>query len=220
MTARSDIPNRLIYTCNCGWIDKGHADTRSPRPHVGASSLWQQIRTQSGTETSWPYPGHLVVYRQDMLRWGMGAAYEGRYLVAKDLPHSQRESVALGIFLEVTFGFEALQWWAFAPSSSFSEEDIISNLLGFYSVVRPNHNYMALCRPVSTEASFAVWDAAGGLGKNRTTEPVFHPCSECPQPGRFPALLRAITPAQKGQRGGNLWRNWQGQGFGRVRSPR
>lgn len=215
MTARKDIPDRLIYTCNCGWVDKGHANSKSPRPHVGAASLWQQITSKSGAKTKWPFEGYQVIYRQDMMKWGVGAAWTGNYLVAQNLTHSQMESVALAIFLEVSFGFEAMQWWTGAPGSSFSEEDLVSNLLGFYAVVRPGLDIMKLCEPVSAEASFKVWDAAGGLGKNKTIEPVFHPCDECTHEPKFPAAFRQIAPVPKGKAGGNLWRDWQGQGFGR-----
>lgn len=215
MTTRSDIPNRLIYTCNCGWVDKGHANARSTRPHVGVQSLWQQITSQAGAKTKWPFKGYQVLYRQDMLKWGVGVAVEGNYLVASNLSRSQMESVALGIFLEVSFKFESTQWWFGAPSSSFSEEDLISNLIGFYTVVRPEVDYMQLCQPVSAAASFKVWDDAGGLGKNETINPVYHPCEECKGTPRFPPELRRIVPAPKGQRGGNLWRNWQGRGFER-----
>ena len=213
MTTRSDIPNRLIYTCNCGWVDKGHANSKSTRPHYGVESLWRQIQNKSGTRTSWPFKGYLVVYGQDMRKFGVGVAYEGKYLVAQQLSLQQMESVALGIFLEVSFGFEALQWWTGAPGSSFSEEDLVSNLLGFYSVVRPHIDVMKLCGEVSPEASLAVWDASDGLGKNKTTQPVFHACAECKQAPSFPQQLQQIQPARKGKRGGNLWRDWQGQGF-------
>src|SRR4051812_14648411 len=104
MPIRTDIPDRLIYTCNCGWVDKGHADAKSPRPHVGAQSLWQQVRSKSGTRTKWPFEGYLVEYRQDMWKWGIGVAYAGKYLVAEHLNLLQMESVALGIFIEVSFG--------------------------------------------------------------------------------------------------------------------
>jgi hypothetical protein len=213
MTTRRDIPDRLIYTCNCGWVDKGHANAKSPRPHLGAQSLWQQITSKSGTRTKWPFEGYQVIYRQEMGKWGISAAWEGKYLVAQHLTLPQMESVALGIFLEVTYGFEAMQWWTGAPGSSFSEEDIVSDILGFYTVVRPGTDYMALCKAVSAAASFKVWDDTGGLGKNRTTKPIFHACEECQGEPKYPNELQAITPALKGERGGNLWRDWQGTGF-------
>lgn len=216
MSNRDDIPNRLIYTCNCGWIDLGHANSRSSRPNIGAQNLWQQIVSRSGTRTRWPFAGYLVEYRQDMTSWRIGTG--GRYLVAANLTRQQMESVALGIFLEVSYRFESMQWWLSAgnnvfSSSGYSEEDLISNLLGFYRAVRPGTDYLRLCGPVSADASRAVWDANGGLGTNETTQPIFHPCSECRGTPRFPPQLQQIRPAPKGQRGGNLWRNWQGTGF-------
>jgi hypothetical protein len=213
MATRKDIPGRLIYTCNCGWVDKGHADAKSTRPHVGVQSLWQQIRSKSGIRTRWPFEGYLVVYKQDMWKAGISVSYEGKYLVAQELSPLQMESVALGIFLEVSFGFESMQWWTGATSSSFSEEDFVSNLLGFYAVLRPELDIMKLCGPVSADASFAVWDVGKGLGKNKTTEPVFHACEECKDLPAFPQQLRQIVPAPKGKRGGNLWRDWQGKGL-------
>jgi hypothetical protein len=30
----------LVYTCNCGWIDAGHANSRSSvKPNIGAANL-------------------------------------------------------------------------------------------------------------------------------------------------------------------------------------
>ncbi len=43
MTNRSDIRTKLIYTCNCGWIDKRHAFAKSKTPFVGANQLWTQF---------------------------------------------------------------------------------------------------------------------------------------------------------------------------------
>ena len=213
MTARSDIPGRLIYTCNCGWVDKGHANSASTRPHIGAQSLWSEIRSKSGARTKWPFEGYLVEYRQDMMKFGVGASYGGKYLVAQNLSLMEMESVALGIFLEVSFGFEDMQSWTFAGNSSFSEEDIVSDLLGFYAVVRPDLDVMKVCVPVSEAASLAVWDASGGLGKSRSVTPVFHACEECKDTPAYPPQLQQITPARKGKAGGNLWRDWQGKGF-------
>ena len=31
------------YSCNCGWVDLGHADSASRRPHVGAQNLWGEV---------------------------------------------------------------------------------------------------------------------------------------------------------------------------------
>jgi hypothetical protein len=51
MTVRSDINQRLIYSCNCGWINKGLACIgafRVTNPDVtqGADNLWKQTQTE------------------------------------------------------------------------------------------------------------------------------------------------------------------------------
>lgn len=49
MSNRNDVVNGLlVYTCNCGWIDKSHAVKTSNRPNVGAGSLWKQIKEETG----------------------------------------------------------------------------------------------------------------------------------------------------------------------------
>ena len=35
MSKRIDIPKRLIYTCNCGWVDKAHLRDPQSREYVG-----------------------------------------------------------------------------------------------------------------------------------------------------------------------------------------
>jgi hypothetical protein len=38
----------VAYTCNCGWIDAGHANSRSSvKPNIGAANLWANIKNES-----------------------------------------------------------------------------------------------------------------------------------------------------------------------------
>jgi hypothetical protein len=59
---------------------------------------------------------------------------------------------------------------------------------------------MQLCKPVSKEASFEVWDRGGGVGKNKNYDwkPIFHSCSECKGTPIFPSVFQTIQPATKG----------------------
>jgi hypothetical protein len=203
----------LVYTCNCGWLDRGHADSRSRRPHVGAESLWLQITRESGRRsTRTDARGFQVIYTQDMSKWGITAAETRSYFVQSGLSVAQKESAALAIFMEVSVGFETLQGsfpWSLSShsnDSSFSEEDLVSDLIGFYVAVRPGINAVELCGAVSTAASLVVWDTYGSVGsnKNHTFSPRFHPCDECRGAGRFPAAFQQITPATKG----TTFRDW------------
>jgi hypothetical protein len=234
MTVRADIrSNRLIYSCNCGWIDLGHADSLSRRPHVGAQSLWNEInqprektqfavisettavesdlcKASPGLPPSAPeFAGYRVTYKQDMATRVLGvrvsAASGETYVVRHGLTPAQRKSVALAIFMEVSLGFEKMQgsWpysWTRAAASSFSEEDLVSNLIGFYRVVEPSVDYLKLCRPVSRDASEEVWDTSGGVSrKNRQFMPLFHRCKTCLKQPEFPRQLQTISAAKKGE---------------------
>ncbi|MCC6394609.1 MAG: hypothetical protein IT167_28695 [Bryobacterales bacterium] len=206
MSSRNDIDKRLVYTCNCGWIDKGHASGKSPgRPYIGAEYLWDQILHERGMKSE-QGGGFKLSYAQDMKKLGMTDSYFRSYYVKYGLTVQQKESIALAVFMEVSIGFESLQdsWpYSWFTDSGFSVEDLVSDLFGFYAVVRPKIDYMSLCKPVSKDASLKVWDTYGSVGskKNNTFRPVFYPCEECKKAGitpSFPAELMAIKPATKG----------------------
>jgi len=204
--------NGLIYTCRCGWIDMGHA-----RPD-GASALWNQIFNETKLASS-DGTGFKVSYGQYM--YGVGVSR--RYWVRKGLSRSDKESVALSIFMEVSQRFENLQdSWPFTwgTDSGFSAEDLVSDLIGFYRAVRPaDADYIKECVPVSQKAALAVWDASGAVGakKNRSFAPLLFPCSECNNNtnDQLPSFLNTIVPAKKGTRipdaiknKGLLFRDW------------
>ncbi|MCS7026604.1 MAG: hypothetical protein NZV14_17545 [Bryobacteraceae bacterium] len=221
MSSRADIDaGRLIYTCHCGWIDKGHANPRrTSRPHVGALALWDQFLKESGERSEFD-DGFQVIYTQDMGKFGFTLGVTRSYFVRRGLSIPERESIALAIFMEVSGAFEDLQgqFPSIVPGlgrvadSSYSQEDLISNLLGFYKAVRPGTDYLQLCAPVSVEASKKVWDQYGSVGsiKNKNFfKPITHPCEECKGRSIFPPQLQVIQPAQKEPlKKGAKFRDW------------
>lgn len=80
MSVKSDIPERLIYTCNCGWVDKSHANPASKRLFFGAISLWSQILKETGQKSKMQ-PGTSVTYAQDASRWGVAVAVKKKYFI-------------------------------------------------------------------------------------------------------------------------------------------
>jgi hypothetical protein len=210
MTKREDIDKRLVCTCNCGWVDKGDADARSTRPFVGAASLWKQVLDESGPRSKKQSElGHKVTYRQDMGKSVFGQVIRTgetrQYFVRLGLSNVDKEAVALAIFRQVSYAFEQYQGSRFLDSS-FSAEDLVSNLLGFYGVLRPKLDLMSMCRPVSRAESLRIWDENGAVGKtkNKKWEPVFYECKECTGKPTFPKELQSIKPAPKGA----LFRDW------------
>lgn len=194
----------LIYTCNCGWIDLGHLNPENKREEIGASNLWKQINTGSKTIGK----GFLVRYRQDHAAYPLKPGREGVYIVKHGLSMEQKKSVALAIFMEVSERFENFQkilGWVKITDSGYSQEDLVSNLIGFYIAINEvsRLNILKKCHPVSDKAALLIWGKDGAVGKNKNTS--WNPryangVPECAnQPKNFPKELQRIKPATKGK---------------------
>lgn len=148
MSSRSDIPNRLIYTCNCGWIDIGHLVSveKPANRHASAAYLWKDVSLERGLQVTGKPDHHLVMYRQGMRKFGLARDFTKFYFIRKGLPLATQRSVALAIFKEVSLGFKDVQASLSAfTDSGFSEEDLVSNLLGFYVAVLGNVDWRNHC---------------------------------------------------------------------------
>jgi len=171
MSDRDDIESgRLIYACNCGWIDLNHMNDPSTRKFFGSKNLWKQIREGDSTPEAQatklcpslgfrvlpPRPavrlrnvygiahfpdgkqGFKVTYKQDMGNQYIKQGVNRSYLVRYGLSWEEKRRVALVIFMEVSVLFEGLQDsfpWNVVTDSGFSQEDLVSNLLGFYIAI-------------------------------------------------------------------------------------
>jgi hypothetical protein len=107
----------------------------------------------------------------------------------RSLTESEILSVALGIFMAQSFSFETLQGWTDAiAGSSFSEEDLTSNLISFYRAARgySSREIRTLCD---------VWDNADSIERlenvSLTRNRAFRPPS-LPSGGQWPAELNTI----------------------------
>lgn len=203
MAFRWDIPKKLIYTCNCGWFDKGHANGSGP------SRLWKDLTNATDKYRQNGIEGFKVNYFQDTVAGGITFNKHSQdFFVKGNLSDVEKAQVALAIFQEVSLGFEAQQISGgikgffvenFGPASGFSEEDLVSNIAGFYKALRQT-DWVSLCKPVSEEASLKIWDRDGPVGwnKNRIFLPNFHKCDECSDNPQFPLEYQSIQPLQKG----------------------
>lgn len=206
---------RLSYTCRCGWIDWGHA-----LPD-GARALNHQIETET---TSWPElgqlrlslagaPAYVVNYGQSMGRGPITFSTLRHWVVKKGLSRAEREGVALAIFMNATMEFEQLQGTfpftvVSGGRSSFSIEDVISNVVGFYGALRGISlpRLRQVCGEVTVRESLRIWDEhlAGKLGglKNRGLTPRRFPCPECDashSDTSFPSLFSSVQQLPPGR---------------------
>jgi RHS repeat-associated protein len=219
-----DKKNPLTYSCNCGWIDWGHA-----RPD-GATDLWNNVNGRG--QQSLRGGGHRVIFSETAGITISGVPIRkgvvGDYFVKNNLSLSDREAVALGIFKEVSEAFEAsqggfIQNWVM--HSSFSEEDLVSNLIGFYIAVKgySRSDVESWCKVVkSPQTNHKIWRSGGAPGSNRNWTPVFHSnatrkASCCKGKPQWPSQFGVIKAAPKGI----LYRDWipRGDDLRRGRNP-
>jgi hypothetical protein len=205
MSSRGDITDNpdkgIIYTCNCGWYDKGHGNGNA------AKTLWDKILKEEPTYYQNGLNGYQVDFFESSNPYGIKLhEHLQKFFVKSGLSLSDKKKVALAIFKEVSIGFENLQGagikgiageiWG---GSSFSEEDLVSDLIGFYKAVEGT-DWKTICKPISAKASGTIWDRDGGVGthKNNTFSPKFHACNECPT-SVFPQQYQSIPDIQKGE---------------------
>jgi RHS repeat-associated protein len=163
LSSREDIPNKLIYTCNCGWIDWTHA-TRNV-----ALDVIDQVRGRRGRKSE-NYNGFMVSSRMMMgPKWFRVGPDFSDFFVQFGLGEVQEEEVALAIYNQVSLDFERFQkdTWIYFPanSSGFSIEDLPSDLIGFYRALRgyTKEQILKFCVPLDSVESGRAWDESGGL---------------------------------------------------------
>lgn len=163
--------------------------------------------------------GFRLTYKQDMEKRKFGITVSSgiskTYVVRHNLSLSEMKSVALAIFMEVSLAFEAHQEFfpKFITDSGFSQEDLVSNLIGFHIAVGSisKAEVLSIAKPVSKETALAIWDRHGAVGKNKNRgfKPLYSPdtwvignkacMDECAGiVPRAPEFLEKIKPAPKG----------------------
>lgn len=220
MSGRKDIePNergwkRLSYTTRCGWVDWGHAlptaaqNLKRDINREYSSPLLQNVEVQLNGEDAF-----ILEYGFAMGSFGVRVSNRRHWVIKKGLTQQEKERVALGIYLETSVNFERLQgsfpYNLVSSGSSFSAEDLISNLIGFYSAYsgQPQDAMRRLCGEVSVDESYRIWDQhlPNGLDglKNTTLTPIFFPSNEGDShnsEGLPPFLTRIRT-----EEDGRLW---------------
>jgi hypothetical protein len=188
----SETPPRYAYSTNCGWIDWTHASSDLP------AILMQRIRDasdqmrESGSSTPQP------VMAPPMTSTGLGLTFSSVaaiFRIKRPLNTSEILSVALRVFMLQSLGFESLQGWTdWLKSSSFSEEDLPSNIIAFY------RNATGISRS-GVETVCGVWSPADSLREFQSyrfqKSAMFRPLT-LPSGGSWPAQLSSITPAAPG----------------------
>src|SRR3989344_1592139 len=124
---------RLEYTRNCGWVGWGHAIPDGPK------ELLDMIMLEAGRPSS-DRKHYELEYRQEMKKNAaksvrLVALVNGKFKIRYGLSKQEKVRVAYAIFYDISRRFEEFQGdepcRLVAGHSSFSEEDLTSNLIGF-----------------------------------------------------------------------------------------
>ena len=162
--------------------------------------------------------GYRVHYRQDHAGYPLKPGVGGHYVVKQDLLDGLKKSVALAIFMDVSHRFESMQRFMgmgdLITDSGYSQEDLVSNLIGFYIGIGDigKSEAIAACHPVSRETAEAIWMKHGAVGDNKNLQPnpvlrdthrvddVAKMCTDdcVGQPRRLPNVFRRVMPAEHG----------------------
>ncbi len=157
------IDLKFVYGKRTGWIDFSHAFPyhAEKNPQWTALNIWRQFQQEQGAGED-EFWDHILVenfcdqsfrptkddyfaitYGQSMGIKGINiVGIKNSYLIKKNLPNDIKEQVAYSIFMDVSYKFERLQGmppYAFGPkikSSSYSIEDLPSNVIGFFAITR------------------------------------------------------------------------------------
>lgn len=183
------VAGRYSFSSNCGWIDWGHADgglaTRLIAAVRSASSALQTAGTAATATTG--------QFTTDPMRsQALGIVLSSaslRVKLLRPLSTSEVLEVALSIFKTLSIAFETQQEWTdFLGDSAFAQEDLPSNLLGFYRAARGFNlaDIERFCGAMDVTASVAEYDRNHSFRKNRTFSPVG-------ATGTWPAELSTIN---------------------------
>ncbi|MBF6334332.1 hypothetical protein IU450_00365 [Nocardia abscessus] len=159
---------RYDFSTRCGWIDWDHAS-----PHL-AADLIGRVRQASdafGTASRGEFSSPTMVSEFGTVL--SSASVQVRLLRA--LSGEEVLQVALAIFKRLSVDFEAQQAWTdLVGQSSYAQEDLPSNLIGFYMAARgfTRPDLTQICGVVDRQASLAEFDHRHDFRQNHDFTPI------------------------------------------------
>lgn len=224
-TRQEIIDGRHVYSCNCGWIDLAHAN-----PKI-SSDMFKLLNARPNI------PNNIRV-REDVLLISLRRKSAGPIDISPDvvvkttLSNQAMKEVGLGMFMARAEIMESWQLLAFWTGTSFSEEDLVSDLIGFYmndlgmteGAKTNDKSFRWLAekcgfpedREKAKEWSLDVFESYPAFEQVKEWQSPRLECkydSECGIKRAWPAIFTRISP-QKPSVNGNWWqyRGWDADG--------
>jgi len=173
---------------------------------LGQKTLWKKILDEKVIKSGWQY-GFMLTYTQDSQVGPITFGVTNNYFIKYGLALKSKEKIALSIFQEVSLEFEdkqALGVIIGRGASSFEPADLVSNILGFYNILRPNLTEKIIlnkCNELDKEKSLEIYKKYPGTFtlsqyNNMKFTPRFFKNEICHNP-IFPNEFQEIQPYTK-----------------------
>jgi hypothetical protein len=192
----SATPPRYSFSTHCGWIDWSHATPTMAQSVIDAvQAASDRVQAQSGATPTPEIATPSVSMRSSAPILGTLSAVTPSVEIKRVLSSSEVQSVAFTLFQYTSLGFEMQQQTTeLLGHSSFSQEDLPSNVLGFYrAALRMDRAGVAsTCDVWSPERSAERFNGET-FAPNRSFRP---PTSAAG--GSWPAIFNSIRPAVAG----------------------
>lgn len=186
----TDTPPRYSFSTRCGWIDWSHADGGM------TAQLLQSIKGASDAMRASGETAPMLVTTPPMESHGgpfLLSSVTPSFRIKRPLSSDEVLSVALRVFMLQSLAFENLQQWTDAlGESSFSAEDLPSNIIAFYMAASnfSRDDITTICDVMDADSSLAEFETNEPTERNRT----FSPLASSLTTG-WPVELSSITPA-------------------------
>jgi len=172
------------YSCKCGWLD-GRLPSAGGGHLVGMGAGWgglirglineQSLEAAQRVSIDPLTPGIVINIGAVKAGGPLQVNTNAWYYIPRSLLSAQKERVALGAWMEFNKAFESgqlqindISQFFFGLASGFSEEDLPSDLLGYYSNVQEGMTFgsnpwtsptvQRICDPLNAADSDRLWD--------------------------------------------------------------
>ncbi|TBW39880.1 DUF4157 domain-containing protein [Azotobacter chroococcum] len=180
--------SEFSFSTNCGWIDWGHAMPGFAQELIARVQQASDALKTGGTGTG-------LSPRMTAKKYGIIFSSASMEIVlARPLTADEVLAVSLSILKNVSMIFETQQEWTdWFSGSAFSQEDLPSNLIGFYRATNSRgftiDQIKQYCDAQDVDTSLKEFDKPSDFQKNRTFSPIG-------STGTWPAELSTIDDSK------------------------
>ena len=163
---KEEVGINFFYSCNCGWLDFGHANPSN------TLELINRVYAKVNRPQNINVVDDIRIIRADVytpIKLSLK-----KYIAVKE-NHSDKAGTILGMYMGIEEFREQLQCFVRYGNSCYSEEDLSSDIIGFYMAInnRFGNNGDKLGDPRYDEKSYKWLAEICGMPKDRGAATIY-----------------------------------------------